>query len=373
MRRLISLAVLDQALLSALSLGVGLVLIKFGTVTSVGTFALALSMAFLSQGVQNAMVITPAAVRIFGVSRDRQAEVLETLTTMDLCLSAGVSMMVLVAGRLLGFTVIEALGAAFLVSTNLVRELARGILIGIGNIKRCIALDATYVSVAAISVYVLWQWLSPALACMTGLAIGNGVAAFGLAPRFHRRPGQIAEHVSDYKASYWAEVRWMLVGAGAYEIHERSYVFMMQMMRGTAALGMLHAGRFLISPLGLLTTAWGRAMRPQMAAYLRDGDVARARGIVGAGILVMVGLTAIYILCILSLWNYIDRLLFGERYGDMWPVVAAWCGYSLLSVPASCLSFYYQAEKTVHAACHGGASGWLRFIDQYAVSNFACT
>lgn len=364
MKRLLSLSLIDQALLSAASFVISLVLVKYGGPQSVGGFALALSMTFVATGVQNAMVITPAAVRLFSLDRAAQAGILATLTTVDVLLNAALTAACFGVSIGLDFTAFQSAAVALLVSSSLVRELARGVLAGCGNIQRCVVLDSAGVAVCFAVTWFLWSRVAPEMACMLGLAAGNLLSSWVFGPENHRRPGQLLHHLSAYSA-YWGESRWMLMGATATELHERSYVFMLQMLRGIATVGTVHAGRFLIAPLSLMTTAWGRAMRPRMATLLENGRHAEARGILVGGVALTLALTVAYIAVLLLLWDVIDRQLFAGRYPDMWPIVLAWCGYGLLSVPANCLSFYYQAERRFQPlavnAVWGGA-GSLGFL-----------
>ncbi len=344
MKRLISLSVVDQAMLSALSLAINLVLVKFATPASVGSFAVASAMTYLAMGVQNAVVITPAAVRIYGISAEKQKAILSTLTSVDLLLNLALTLACLIGSLAMGFTLLQSASAALFLSSSLIRELARGVLIGKGNVQRCIVLDALCVLLCAIGTPLLWSRLAPEAACLLALAAGNIFSSLAFSPVLHRQPNRMKLHLANYP-HYWVESRWMLIGASATELHERSYVFMLQLLRGMTTVGTVHAGRILIAPISLLTTAWGRAMRPRMAALMENGQHAVARSILLSGLAITTTLTLAYLAALFMLWGFIDRQLFAGRYENMWPIVAAWCGYGLLSIPANCMSFYFQAER----------------------------
>lgn len=344
MKRLISLSVIDQAMLSALSLAVNLVLVKFASPASVGGFAVAAAMTFLALGVQNAVVITPAAVRIYGIGAEKQAAILSTLTSVDLLLNFTLTLACLIGSLAMGFTLLQSASAALFLSSSMIRELARGVLIGNGNVQRCIVLDGLCVLLCAIATPLLWNQLAPEAACLLALAAGNIFSSLAFSPELHRQPSRLKHHLASYP-HYWVESRWMLIGASATELHERSYVFMLQLLRGMTTVGTVHAGRILIAPISLLTTAWGRAMRPRMAALMENGQHAVARSILISGLAITSTLTLAYAAVLFLLWGFIDRQLFAGRYDNMWPIVVAWCGYGLLSLPANCLSFYFQAER----------------------------
>ncbi len=344
MKGAVFLSLIDQAFLSAMSLVISLVLVKFSTPLSVGIYAVAMAMMFFAVGIQSALVTTPAAVRIFGIAPEAQVEVLSTLTSIDLLLNIFLTCACLLGTLAMGFTPMQSIVTTLFLASSMIRELARGLLIGVGDIAKCLTLDLVYLLISSVCIALLWKYVAPEIACLLGLSIGNLLSLMRLCPPFHRQPRQMMQHLAKYQP-YWKESRWMLVGATATDLQERSYVFVLQFLRGTAVVGTIHAGRFLVAPLGLLTTAWGRAMRPRMAALLSEGKRNEARKIVRTGFLAMSVLTLIYIAVLLAFWNFIDQQLFAGRYENMFPVVLAWCGYGLLNAPANCLSFYFQAER----------------------------
>ncbi len=344
MKGAVFLSVIDQALLSAMSLVISLLLVKLASPLNVGIFAVATALMFFAVGVQSAMITTPAAVRIYGTAVDTQIEVLSTLTTIDLLLNACLTFLCFFASIAMEFTLAQAAVTAIFLCSSLIRELARGLLVGVGEITKCLALDLSYLVISAVFIAILWKFMAPEVACLLGLSAGNLLSLWQFCPAFHRQPGRIKHHLYAYP-KYWKESRWMLMGATATDLQDRSYIFVLQFLRGATILGTIHAGRFLVAPLGLLTTAWGRSMRPRMAALLAEGKREEARKIVRAGFLITLALTGVYVSALLLTWSFIDRHLFAGRYENMLPIVLAWCGYGLLNVPANCLSFYFQAER----------------------------
>ncbi len=338
------LSLIDQAVLSAMSLAINLILVKLAAPSNVGIFAVATAMMFFAIGIQGALVTTPAAVRIYGAGPEAQVEVLSTLTTIDMVLNFGLTIALFLVSLLMEFSLYQALATSLLLCSSMIRELARGILVGVGDIAKCLALDTSFLVISALSIVVLWRFVAPEIACLIGLSIGNLLSLLGFCPSFHRQPSRMALHFGKYPA-YWKESRWMLVGATATDLQDRSYIFVLQFLRGATVLGTVHAGRFLVAPLSLLTTAWGRSMRPRMANYLANGERDAARKVARQGIWIMLALTAAYIVVLLGLWKIIDQHLFAGRYENMLPIILAWCGYGLLNVPANCMSFYFQAER----------------------------
>ncbi len=338
------LSLIDQAVLSAMSLAVNLMLVKLAAPLNVGIFAVATAMMFFAVGIQGALVTTPAAVRIYGTEPDARIEVLSTLTSIDLVLNVCLTLGLFLLSLLMEFSLLQSLATSIFLATSMVRELARGILVGVGDIVRCLALDVAFLVVSVASIAIMWRFTAPEIACLVGLGIGNVLPLAAFCPAFHRQPSRMAHHFKRYP-EYWKESRWMLVGATATDLQDRSYIFVLQFLRGAAVLGTVHAGRFLVAPLSLLTTAWGRSMRPRMANHLANGERDAARGIVRKGIWLTLVLTSVYIVVLLALWRTIDLHLFAGRYENMLPVVLAWCGYGLLNVPANCMSFYFQAER----------------------------
>jgi len=344
MNRAITLSIVDQGILSAQSIVVSLLLIRFTDAEAVGRFALAMSAFFLVLTAQNALVGTPLMTRVFGRSAREQAAILGVVCGFDLWIVAAGALASAAVLAMIGFDTVLIASALGLVVSGLVRELARSVAIATGDMRACLATDAGAVAVSAPALAMLWGHVAPEAACLLAMAAGNaaGVALFG--PRLHIAARRMAEAARGYRA-YFDFTRWSLVAAIADEIQNRSVLFLVEALRGIAATGIIQVGRLVISPLSLVAMAWGKVTMPRMAAHVRNGERARAVAIMAASMGLIASLVIVYCVPLYFGWSLLEEHLFRGRYPGISSIVLGWVVFSLVAEPLRPLAWLFIAME----------------------------
>lgn len=344
MRKTVATSIIDQGLLSAATFAVNLVLIVQAEPAQFGRFVIGLSLFYIMMAVQNALVVTPVSVFIPGESEARKRHILRVLASVDLLVMLGAVTLAALAAFAMGFAGGVLMAMCAMIAFGLWRELARHAALACGDIRRFFILDVLFIAFSAVGVATLWRFTAPELACFAGIALGNIASLLLVRVPLGRDILHLPQLLNDYRA-FWPKTRWSLLGAGSSEAQIRLHVFIVEILKNSAALGTLQAGRVLISPVSLLAVAWGRAARPKLAELLKAGDDVNARAVLHGGIALTMVAAGGYFTALYVAWDWIESLLFRGRYQDIGWIVLAWCCFGVLEAPVRCLNIFLQSQQ----------------------------
>lgn len=343
MRKAVGIALIDQAVLSLFNLGLNLVLIRLTAPAEFGRFIFAAAVVLVLTSLQNALVSTPLAIMIPGRASDEQREVVSTIVSFDvlfrLCAAIAAPIICLLTSHTWDFLA----AAAAVTFTTLGRETARSVILAYERQMDCLRLDLTAILVSIAAITALWTVLSPAVASLTGIAIGNFAATLMYATASLRSHRTVAETISTYRVKCWGDTQWSLIGAGTTEIQYRSYVFGLEVFRDATALASVQAGRLLLGPLPLVVGAWGRVARPAMARHLASGDPGSMLRLTAQGLAYVMALGVVYCLVLYLCWPLAEAWVFRGKYQDVGFMTVAWGAYMLIVIGHMVLSVPLQA------------------------------
>jgi hypothetical protein len=238
---------------------------------------------------------------------------------------------------------------AVCVFSGLGRETWRTLALAFEDPAECLRIDAIAVAVSCAATAQLWLVLQPAVACIAGVAIGNlAGAALARKARSQKRLPML-EAVTRYRAQFWGDTQWSLIGAGTTEVQYRSYVFALELFRETAVLAAVQAGRLLLGPLMLVVGAWSRVARPAMARKLAENDPQGMMRITASGMAYVLSVAAIYCIALYLAWPLAERWIFKGRYADVGLTTMAWAGYMMVVIAHMVLSVPLQAAMQLKA------------------------
>jgi O-antigen/teichoic acid export membrane protein len=343
LRKSVGIALVDQAVLSLFNLGLNLMLIALAAPSEFGRYIYASAVILVFTSLQNALVTTPLAVLIPGRPEQEQTDVLQGLLSFDvpfrIVCAVVAPLLCLLTDHSFDFLVIVAL-CTFSV---LGRETWRSVALAFEDPAECLRIDVMAVVTSVGATAVLWFVLSPAVACLAGLAAGNVVGALlaGTKRASERLP--MRQALLAYRARFWKDTQWSLLGAGTTEVQYRSYVFMLEWFRTTATLATVQAGRLLLGPLTLVVGAWGKVARPAMARKLAVGDTRGMMRITATGMVYVLSVGAAYCLMLYLLWPLAERFIFKGRYPEVGSMTVAWAGYMMVVIAHMVLSVPLQA------------------------------
>ncbi|WP_415716042.1 MATE family efflux transporter [Roseibium sp.] len=348
MNNTIFLSVFDQLLVSGSMFLLNLLLISMSGMESYGHFVLVFSLSLIAFGAQNAIVLMPLNVLLPGERENRKPLTIRMLATLDLAVLS--AMCLLVGGLAFAFGVPRelCLAAVLLVLTNGMRELQRSLFLTRQQPFHLLRLDGAAVIAGTLALIIGLQLTEPPLAGLLAIAAGNLVSVILYAQPVYRSPRRLGQMMRLY-APYWAKSRWALGGAALTEAHLRLYVFIVELAKGSAALGLLQTGRVLVNPVSLIAFGWARASRPLIAQKIADGDHSGAKKVVYVGTALLLTIGVLYIAALNLGWPYLAVVMELDGAGALHELIAAWSLFAIAGVPSICLSVYLQATHRYRA------------------------
>lgn len=348
LRHVVYLAVLNQAVVSGSMFALNVALIGLSSPAAYGQFVLALALSLLSFGAQNALILLPLNVLLAPLSGQRRRVSLRMLSTIDAAVLGLTSISVAGLSLLFGLPPVLAILAGALALTNGMREFQRSLYLTDGKPAGLLALDIITFSVALATTAALSFAMPLTEAALTALIVGNlSGLAFVRQPTLCS-PSRLPRMLRRY-APYWTKSRWALFGAWVTEAHLRLYVFVIEFARGSAALGLIYAGRVLVNPVMLLAFAWTRAIRPIIARQLADGDKRTALHTLFAGTAVLVLIGAAYAVVLNACLPFIKHMITSPESRAFLDFLPLWSLFAVLAVPAICIGVYLQAAHRYQA------------------------
>lgn len=338
--RLFSSAVIDQAILSASSLIVGLLLIRHGTTDDYGYYVLAQSAVLLMTSAQGAWISGPLAVlapkqtperrhAMIGKVESGQRWLLDRLLVFALPLPA--------IGHLLHLwplTPTLVASTALLASwTAMQREYLRSVLFIHERPNTVLGIDALYVLVLVGSAGLAVSGPLPAAeTAVLGLAAAGGLFTFRARRLLARDYGWDAGG----EAAIWAELRrlgvWAAAGAVIFWLYGQGFNYLVAGKLGVAAVASVNAARLLLMPTWVLTIGVRALLMPSAASWLHHlglRPLVRKLSLFVAGLLVLFG---IYIAMVWFGRDWVTQELMRKTIPDRDRLLLLWAVYSIVTM-----------------------------------------
>lgn len=361
-------SLIDQALLSALNLALGLVLIRLATKTTYGIYSQIFVAGIFAATLLDALITGPMTTLAPGRTPAQRHSMVAFLYRFQLRASA---LMALVFGA--GAAVLAALfapevdplwlglGFAVYVFAGALREYRRSVGFIEGQSPQVLLMDLGYAVAAALGAALLaWRgWLDvPAIFMVLGAA--NLVALLKPARWMHNRPEAGAEADSlapaDERVAYraavgaiWQRGRWAMPGALVAWATNYGYLYISAAALGAAAAADLNASRLLLMPIALSVTAWSRVVRPVASRLFAAHHWHALDKLTWASVAGIELLTMLYVALLWWALPWLEQHVLGAKYAGMEPLILAWGGY-----------FAVNAARWI-------GSSWLTSNDSYAI------
>lgn len=345
MKRAITISIFDQSVLSAQSLIVGLLLIRFGDAESVGRFALSMALYFAFLTTQESLFGAIITNRVFGRSQQEQSNVIGVISSI--CATYFVAFVVLVAFLAfswLDFSQTTMLAAIAMVVAGLLRELARSVAISTNAMLRCFSMDLTAAVLTLLALAVLLGRIAPEAACLFAISFGHGVAFLVWKPRLNLSLLAPKKLVAEY-APYFRLTRWNFISNFSSEVQSRTFLFLVEIIRDLFAIATLHIGRLIISPIMLIVMAVVRILQPRVSNYFHQNKFDEGIAILRKTAPLFVAMSAVYGLCIYLAWPLLDQYLFRGAYPEIASTMTMWCVYMIVSSPFWSLHIFFVASE----------------------------
>lgn len=274
--RLLSSAVVSQALLSAASFAIGLILVRSTSDAEYGYYILASSAIMLLVSLQNAFFSPPLAIRISQLGVQGRRELVGGLYREQrrwLPLLAGAVILMALglwfAAVLDTHTLPLVLASVVASLAILNREYFRMVLFAHRRPSAVLRMDAFYVVLLVAGVLLAILTPVPAVATIFTLGLAAMVSGILLARtvrRFEPWDNQGAPHILRDIAPLAA---WSTAGAAIHWTFSHGYIYLVAGTLNVAAVAAIAATRLLLMPVNLLATGIGSLMLPLASGWLQ--------------------------------------------------------------------------------------------------------
>lgn len=376
MRRKLVLSVVDQAVVSAFNFALNLYFIKLWSPEDFGFFAVIAAASIFASMLQNAVINTPLAVHLpAAIDASAKALLRRVFSAANLLMT--VLVLALSWGGLIGWLgtsqMALVLGASLYMCTQFVREYYRALLAVEGKLGVLLMVDIAYVVLAAGTLgYLRWsgdgQLQTVAVFLLVLSAAGLLTIARHLVPNQLPALRALPGEMRGVFAQQMHEIRWSLLGVITTDIQNRGYIFVAAAFFGPATVAHLQAGRIFFGPLNLLTGAWARVARPQLAGLLGRGEVGRFNTTLKRALWSFAAFNVLFLASLWLAWPYLSALVFGDKYKGLGLMVAAWGMANIAFQIRSCLSIGVQALRRFRELTLGTIYGALLSVVLVAVA-----
>ncbi|MBB85721.1 MAG: hypothetical protein CMP06_00225 [Xanthomonadales bacterium] len=329
------IAIIDQAMLSALNLLIGLAIIRLGEKLDYGIYVQLFTLLLLAQSLQDAAINAP----MVALAPQHRARRMRAICAQLFRLQLGLSILV----AFLAFTGILAtswrVGAealppstawpfALAVLGHTARGYARDYAFLLLLPKRVLALDTLYVGLvllglaAGVALERLdVEWVFGCIAT-AGLAAGGfGLQQTGLRPFGQHGRGR------DVFRKAWALGRWAIPSVVLWWLSNYAVIYVVAVLMGVLATADVGASRLLLMPIGLCSVAWGNIFLPRASRWIAAHDFAQVEKVAAVASVLLALLIGIYMLVLLAVYDWLEAWVLGEEYAGLEGLTIAWAVY----------------------------------------------
>jgi O-antigen/teichoic acid export membrane protein len=272
----ISIASVDQAILSLVNFAISIILIKKLTMMEYGYYAIAFPISLFLISIQNALVNTPLAVLLVTKKGNSKPDYLGSLYHGQLLVIIPATVLSLAAIFLLYHSGLDRGMASVAGSVCvagfglLLREFMRACFFAEEIPERVLYLDFLYaIALACSMAFVL---LFAQISVPTAFFIMGG-CSLAVALLFSARQGWQFnwQAIKENNLENWKFGKWALAGVLVTHIQHYSYLYLLGAMLGSVAVAEVSAGRLLLMPLLLAQAGWCKIAIPH-GSKLREQD-----------------------------------------------------------------------------------------------------
>lgn len=337
--RMFGSAVLDQALLSASNLLVGLILIRHGSDLQYGYYVLILGAVMLAVSLQNAFIAPSMINRMTTLDAEGRGRLTgglyveqQRLVRIGSLLATGVVLLLWMSGRLSHDVTPLVFCAVFAVALSLRREYFRMVLMAYRRSADVLRADTVYALLLVAAVFC--ASLSPAPAAVA--AIGLGLAALVGGILLFRLLRKRETWSTDGERGILRQIAplglWSAAGAVIHWTFSHGYTYLVAATLDVTAVAAIAATRLLLMPVNLLSTGIGSLMLPLTSGWLHAHGaplVLRRLGQFATGV------TAAAALYLLLLWlsrDWVFAHVLKKQFAHSDTLLLLWFGVFLLMV-----------------------------------------
>ena len=346
-------ALLDQAVVSAGNLAVGLLVLRISSKDDYGLYSLCYMTLILLNGVSGALFGAQMTVSYYQVAAADRVSFATSMLMGQAVLSGGACLLLLAAmAGLAGFGItagprdlltIMVLAVPFAMA----HDFFRTYFFMVGRAHSALLLDTLLVLLwgAATALAALRLEIAPHLAALASYGLAAACTSLtGLVlSRLSVHPG--LRRIWQVTASSWKHGRWALSGVAVTAAQNQAHVYLLGWLGSPAAVADLNAARMLFTPMSLLTLGSTRTLVPRLAQLLADHKLAEMQRLSVRTIVALSSVVACYSVAILLSYRMIIGGLLPAKYAGIGPLVLLWGVVALLQAIDTILSAVLQVTK----------------------------
>lgn len=319
----------DQALLSATSFLVSILLIKTVPKAEYGYYSVALPISLFLLSLQNAVVNTPLAVLLASKNGTDRRDYVGSLCYGQFLVILPGACLALLVSALLRYRGLDPAVASIAVALSaaavglLYREFLRSYLFAEEAPLEVLKMDALYVAVflGLLSVPYLFSGIR-----VETVFLLTGASALLVALPFGRGRGWSfpPPSVSKSYGENWKFGKWALLGVCVTHVQTYSYLYLLGILSGSVAVADVSAARLLLMPMMLVQVGWGKIAIPHGSKLREEGRIHRFFREQVLSSLVFLVAVAVYVALLLAFSGVLRDSLLTEKYANSFGYVIAW-------------------------------------------------
>lgn len=354
--RLLSTAVVSQALLSAASFAVGLILIRSTTDVQYGYYILASSAILLLVSLQNGFFNPPLAIRMNQLGRLERGELVGGLYRAQYrILPAVAGITALIA---LGLWYTQALdahtGPLVLVTAAaalaiLHREYFRMVLFAHRRPHDVLRTDIFFVALMMAGVLVAVLTPAPAVTAILTLSLAAAASGILLSQALRRHEPWSTEGTQGMLREIAPLAAWPTAGAAIHWTFSQGYIYLVAGILDVAAVAAIAATRLLLMPVNLLSTGIGSLMLPLASGWLQQHGAPLLWRRLCLSALGLAAATLCYFAILWLLRDWIFAVILKKQFAQRDELLILWGAIFLVMVVRNQLVYQLAAQGRFRA------------------------
>jgi O-antigen/teichoic acid export membrane protein len=340
----------DQAILSALSFIISIVLIKTVSKVDYGYYAIGFSIALFLISIQNAIVNTPLAVLLVSKTGNTKKKYTASLFYGQfIVILPAVCIGILAAAMafIMGFDSTQTSVAAAISFSSigiLFREFIRAYFYAEELPQKAFKLDLLYVSLFLGSIGSSYFFFNVGVAFIFILMGTSG----GLAALLYSRSRDWKYDKTAIKQSYkenWKYGKWALLGVVVWHIQNHGYLYLLGALIGSIAVADVSAARLLMMPLFLARVGWMKIAIPHGSRLREKNQLDRFfKELVFVSIIFAL-IVGLYVIILFLFSEMLQTYVLTEKYAASFGYLILWAVIFTVGFASGNASYGLQVIK----------------------------
>ncbi|MDP9140318.1 MAG: capsular biosynthesis protein [Pseudomonadota bacterium] len=329
--RMFSSALGSQVVLSAVSFGVSLLLIRYSSDQQYGYYIVAMGIVLLACSLQSSFIAPSMVTRMTKLSHEERGDLIGGLYRGQRRIVAAIAMVALIVALILWsvlaveFHVLLLVGVTTAVSVAaLRRDFFRMVLLAYRRTHVVLVGDIVYALIFMLGAILATIGAVPAVSAVLAAGLAALIASRLMAHSLHRAEAWNALGAPGILAEIAPLGAWSTAGAAIHWSFSQGYTILAAATLDVSTVGAIAATRLLAMPVNLLSTGIGSLMLPLAAQWLNEvGVAALMRRLVWFGL----GIAAVSAAYFAVLWGFRDwvfEALLGKQFAQRDLLLLLW-------------------------------------------------